>query len=79
MPKSAMLGEAQLTQSAQNIVSIELVEPDDLPAFVRLTWPLQPTVIDPPHFRDSAAALVKLFSDAHVTLTHIRARRYIDG
>ena len=40
-------------------------------------WPLQPTVTDPERFRDVAAALVKLFSEAHVTLARIRARRYL--
>jgi hypothetical protein len=75
--KSTILAETQLTQSPHNVVTIELVEPDDMPPFVQVRWPPQPTVIDPPHFRDTAAALVKLFSDAHVTLTHIRARRYL--
>ena len=55
---------------------VELIQPDDLPPIVRIGWPLQPTVIDPERFRDVAAALVKLFSEAHLTLTHIRARRY---
>jgi len=37
----------------------------------------QPTVIDPGRFRDLAAALVRLFSDAHVTLARIKARRHL--
>lgn len=75
MSKSTMLAEAQLNQSPQNVVAVELVEPDDMPAFVRVVWPLQPTVIDPPQFRDLAAALVKLFSEAHITLASLRSRR----
>jgi hypothetical protein len=35
----------------------------------------QPTVIDPGRFLDLAAALVRLFSEAHVTLARIKARR----
>jgi hypothetical protein len=37
----------------------------------------QPTVIDPGRFRDLAAALVRLFSEAHVTLARIKARRHL--
>jgi hypothetical protein len=40
-----------------------------------VAWPLQPTVIDPTGFRDTAAALLKLFTEAHVTLARIKARR----
>jgi hypothetical protein len=53
-------------------LKIELVESDGMPAIV---WPLQPTVIDPPRFGDTAASLVKMFSEAHVALAAIRARR----
>ena len=77
MSKTTMLGETQFTQSPHNVVIIELVEPDDMPAFVTVAWPLQPTVIDPERFRDLAAALVRLFSEAHVTLARIKARRHL--
>lgn len=46
-----------------------------MPAFVRVTWPLQPTVMDPGRFRDTATAVVRLFSEAHLTLARIKARR----
>ena len=77
MSHTTMLGESQLTQSPNETITIELVQPDDMPPIVRIGWPLQPTVIDPARFRDVAAALVKLFSEAHVALTHLRARRYL--
>ena len=55
---------------------IVLAEPDDGPATVRIHWPAgNPTTIDPAQFRDAAATVVKLFGDAHVTLTRIRSRR----
>ena len=47
MSKTTMLGETQLTQSPNNVVTIELVAPDDMPATVKITWPLLPTVVDP--------------------------------
>jgi hypothetical protein len=43
---------------------------------VLIHWPLEPTTIDPKQFGDSAAALVRMFSEAHVKLARIRARRY---
>jgi hypothetical protein len=76
MDQQTILAESQITESAHDTVTIELVEPDSMPAAVRIAWPLQPSVIDPPRFRDTAAAMVKLFSDAHVALVRIKARRY---
>lgn len=54
---------------------VELVEPDGMPAMVKIVWPPQPTIVDPPRFGDTAAALVKMFSEAYVALAAIRARR----
>jgi hypothetical protein len=54
---------------------VELVQPDDMSAIVRISWPLQPSVIAPGRFRDTAAVMVRLFSEAHVTLAHLKARR----
>ena len=75
MSKTTMLGEAQITPSPHDVVTVELGERDGSPAVVKITWPLQPTVIDPKKFGDAAAALVKLFSSAHVELARLRARR----
>jgi hypothetical protein len=80
MSKTTTLAESQITQSPHDVVTIELVnpEPDDLPPFVQITWPLQPTLIDDPgRFRDTAAAIVQMFSAAHVRLAQIRARRHL--
>jgi hypothetical protein len=46
-----------------------------MPAIVRIAWPLGPTVVDPKSFGDIAAALVRLFSTAHIELARIKARR----
>jgi hypothetical protein len=56
-------------------LTIELVEPPDMPAFVAINWPPQSSVIDPKRFRDSAATVVRLFSEAHIKLASIKARR----
>jgi len=41
MSKTTQLGEAQLTQSPEDIVTVELIQPDDMPPIVRIGWPLQ--------------------------------------
>jgi hypothetical protein len=77
LPKTTMLAESQITASPHDVVGVQLVEPDDLPAFVQVSWPLQPTVIDPNSFGDSASVIVKLFSTAHVTLARVKGRRHL--
>jgi hypothetical protein len=54
-------------------VKIELVEPLESPAVVRISWPAQPTVVDPKRFPDVAAQIAQLFARAHVTLAALRA------
>jgi hypothetical protein len=58
-------------------LSIELVEPDGMPPMVKITWPPQPTIIDPKRFPDAAAAIVQLFARAHIVLAAIRAERRV--
>jgi len=77
MSKQTTLGESQITQSPNDDVVVELVEPDDLPPMVKITWPEQPSIVEPQRFGDTAAALVKLFSAAHVELARFRARRHL--
>jgi hypothetical protein len=77
MSKTTMLGDTQLTQSTHDIITVQLIEPADLPAIVQISWPLQPTIVDPQRFGDSAAALVKMFSEAHVALAAIKVRRHL--
>jgi hypothetical protein len=56
-------------------LKVELIEPDTMPAMVRIVWPEKSSMIDPKRFGDTAAALVRIFSEAHVTLARIKARR----
>jgi hypothetical protein len=54
---------------------VELVEPDNMPAVVRIIWPAAPTIVDPKRFPDTAAAIAQLFARAHIVLAAIRAER----
>jgi hypothetical protein len=44
------------------------------PTIVRILWPLRPTDVDAQQFPETAAALVRLFAEAHITLASIKAR-----
>jgi len=52
---------------------VELIEPDGLPAMVRIVWPPQPTVIDLKRFPDCAAQIAQLFARAHIVLASLKA------
>jgi hypothetical protein len=54
-------------------LKVELVEPDSMPAMVRIVWPLQPTVVDPKRVPDTAAAVAQLFARAHIVLAGLKA------
>jgi hypothetical protein len=56
-------------------LSIELVEPDGMPAMVRIVWPPQPTVVPIVRFPETAAAIARLFATAATTLAGIKAHR----
>jgi hypothetical protein len=54
-------------------ISVELVEPEDKPAIVRIVWPQKATVVDPKRFPDVAAAVAQLFARAHIGLASLKA------
>jgi hypothetical protein len=64
-------------------LSVQLIRPTDMPAsertlkptVVRILWPPQPTIVDPNLFPDVAAAVVKMFSEAHIALAAIKVRK----
>jgi hypothetical protein len=71
MSRLIEIGAGRLPDSGGDLL-IMLSEPDGLPASVVIHWPSKPTTIDPARFGDLAAAMVRLFSEAHVTLTRVR-------
>jgi hypothetical protein len=54
-------------------ILVELIEPLDKPAFVAITWPLQPTVVSTERFPDTAVAVAQLFARAHIVLAALKA------
>ena len=64
-------GRGQITPTEAS--TIILSEPDDIPASVIIHWPPTPTKINPRRFRDTAAAVARMFSEAHIALARIKA------
>jgi hypothetical protein len=56
-------------------LSVQLIQPDGLPAVVRITWPPQPSVVPTVRFPETAAAIARLFATAATALAGIKARR----
>ena len=73
MSKVTTLADGQITGAAS--ILIELVEAEETPAVVIITWPLQPTVLHPHRFPDVAAAIVRLFATAATGLARINASK----
>jgi hypothetical protein len=65
------LASSQINHDDQ--VKVELVEPVGMPPMVKVTWPPQPTIIDPKRFGDVAATIAQLFARAHIVLAALRA------
>jgi len=46
---------------------VQLIEADDLPPIVAISWPARPTMCNPDRFRDTAAAVARLMASEHRT------------
>jgi hypothetical protein len=74
---------ARATLNGGDQITIQLIRPADMPAVnrtlppavVHIVWPAQPTTMDPASFGEFASVVVRLFSEAHVMLARIKARR----
>jgi hypothetical protein len=54
-------------------LKVELIEPLESPALIRITWPEKPTIIKAERFPDVAAAVAQLFARAHIVLASLKA------
>jgi len=52
---------------------VQLIQPDDMPAMVRVVWPAKPTVCDNEAFPRHAATIAQLFARAHIVLAALKA------
>jgi hypothetical protein len=71
----------QTTQLASGLINgddrltVELVEPPDLPAAILLRWPTKPSITTPDAYSNVAAACMQVLSAAVIELAAIRTRR----
>jgi hypothetical protein len=72
--KSTILASGQITPSPHHTITVELVDPDGVPATVRIGWPPQPTVINPRRFPELAARVARIFADFTESARVVRAR-----
>ena len=75
MSQSSPITPLASSQINHDHLKVELIEPDAMPAMVRIVWPDAPTVVDPKRFPDTAAVFAQLFARAHIVLAAIRAER----
>jgi hypothetical protein len=73
MSKVTTLADGQITGAVS--ILIELVEAEETPAVVIITWPAKPTACHPRRFGEIAAAIVRLFATAATELTRVNARK----
>src|SRR5215211_990998 len=56
-------------------LTIQLIQPDSMPAVVRIVWPTAATITTPAHYLAVASAAMRLLAEASTTLARIRASR----
>ena len=60
---------------SDDTIVIELVEPADMPAVVRIVWPSAPTITTPAKLNEVAAEAMKILAYASTRYAQIRAQR----
>ena len=73
MTQSTILSSGLINSG--NTLTIELVQPDGMPAVVRIVWPTSATITRPEHYLGVASAVMRLLAEGSTTLTRIRASR----
>ena len=71
----------QTTQLSSGLINghdrltVELLEPPDLPVAILLRWPQKPSITTPDAYSNVAAACMQVLSAAVIELAAIRTRR----
>jgi hypothetical protein len=72
MSQVTHLASGPITRSG-DIVSIELHQPDSMPAVVRIVWPTAPTITTPTRYNEVASTAMRLLAEASTMLARLRA------
>jgi hypothetical protein len=73
MPNRTELAVGQITNHDK--LTIELIEPPDLPAVIRIRWPDKPSMCPPAQFDQAVAAAMRILSNAVVELAALKVRK----
>jgi hypothetical protein len=49
-------------------ITVELIQPDSMPAAVRIVWPTAPTITAPARYNEVASTAMRLLAEASTTL-----------
>jgi hypothetical protein len=52
---------------------VELIQPDSMPAVVRIVWQTAPTITTPARYNEIASTAMRLLAEASTTLVSIKA------
>jgi hypothetical protein len=63
------------TINGADVITIELIQPDSMPAAVRIAWPAKQSIIPPTRFPAAAAEAARLFAEAATMLARIKASK----
>jgi hypothetical protein len=69
-----VLASGPITRSG-DMLSIELIQPDSMPAAVRVVWPSAPTITTPARYNEVARTAVRLLAEASTLLARIKASK----
>jgi hypothetical protein len=73
MSKSTTLSTG--TINGADALTVELIEPADHPAVVRITWPAKQSIIPPSRFNAVAAHITRIVASAATRYSQLRAQR----
>jgi hypothetical protein len=62
---------------SDDMLSIELIQPDSMPAVVRIVWPTALTITITTRYNEVASTAMRLLAEASTTLTRIKASKQL--
>ena len=71
--KSTILSSGPI--NGADTLTIELIQPERMPAVVRIAWPTAATITTPAHYLEVASGAMRLLAEASTNLARIRASR----
>ena len=74
MSQVTHLASGALTRSGDTL-SIELHQPETMPAVVRIVWPTAPTITTPARYNEVASTAMRLLAEASTMLARIKASK----